>query len=324
MSLGVLNNLSAIYAENNLNNTNNSLSKTLQQLSSGSKINSGADDAAGLSLVNGLQANQTALTQSQTNASEGVAMLKVADGALSQVTNLLNRAVTLATEASNGSLTGRSDTAANQEYQSILDEINNIGTTTTYNQQAVFNSTTNIYTGDSSTAGASINDLNIRSLSSSNLGDTSGAMAYSSGSTNSNVFVDLSLDAAGAQTTAAQLGDTLNVIGVTTLTVNTPFQLGHGCGQQQFGRHRHGLREHRAGHDQRHQQLGSGLDGQLYHGSTAGAVPTVARARGASRRPGTDQHRHHDLRLGRVRRSADLGQLRRHRYRPPAQSTRIF
>ena len=57
MSLGVLNNLSAMYAENNLNNTNNSLSKTLQQLSSGSKINSGADDAAGLSLVNGLQAN---------------------------------------------------------------------------------------------------------------------------------------------------------------------------------------------------------------------------------------------------------------------------
>ena len=57
MSLGVLNNLSAMYAENNLNNTNNSLNTVLQQLSSGSKINSGADDAAGLSLVNGLQAN---------------------------------------------------------------------------------------------------------------------------------------------------------------------------------------------------------------------------------------------------------------------------
>ena len=57
MSLGVLNNLSAIYAENNLNNTNNSLTTVLQQLSSGSKINSGADDAAGLSLVDGLQAN---------------------------------------------------------------------------------------------------------------------------------------------------------------------------------------------------------------------------------------------------------------------------
>ncbi len=49
MALGVLNNLSAIYAENNLNNTSNSLQKVLQQLSSGSRINSGADDAAGLS-----------------------------------------------------------------------------------------------------------------------------------------------------------------------------------------------------------------------------------------------------------------------------------
>ena len=70
MALGVLNNLSAIYAENNLNNTNTSLQSVLQQLSSGSRINSGADDAAGLSLVNGLQANQTALTQSSTNATE--------------------------------------------------------------------------------------------------------------------------------------------------------------------------------------------------------------------------------------------------------------
>ena len=54
MALGVLNNLSAIYAENYLNNTSNSLQTVLQQLSSGSRINSGADDAAGLSLVNGL------------------------------------------------------------------------------------------------------------------------------------------------------------------------------------------------------------------------------------------------------------------------------
>jgi flagellin len=144
MSLGVLNNISAIYAENNLNNTSNSLSKTLQQLSSGSKINSGSDDSAGLSLVDGLQANAQALTQSQTNATEGVGLLQVADGALSQVTSLLNRAVTLATEASNGTLNSSQDTAANQEYQSILSEISNIGSTTTYNNQSVFNSNTNI------------------------------------------------------------------------------------------------------------------------------------------------------------------------------------
>jgi flagellin len=211
MSLGVLNNLSAMYAENNLNNTTNSLNTVLQQLSSGSKINSGADDAAGLSLVDGLQANQQALTQSQTNSQEGVGLLQVADGALSQVTNLLNRAVTLATEASNGTLNGSQDTAANQEYQSILSEINNIGTTTTYNQQAVFGTNTNIYTGDSSASGASINDLNIRSLSSSNVGDTGGTMAYSSGQTASNVFVNLSNNG-----TLAQLGDSLGAAGTTT------------------------------------------------------------------------------------------------------------
>ena len=191
MALGVLNNLSAIYAENNLNNTNNSLQTVLQQLSSGSKINSGADDAAGLSLVNGLEANQTALMQSETNATEGVGLLDVADGALSQVTSLLDRAITLATEASNGTLNSTQEGAANQEYQSILSEINNIGSTTTYNQEQVFaGNTIAIYTGDSSTAGSSIDDLNIRTLSESGVGDTNGAMSYSSGK--DNVFIDLS------------------------------------------------------------------------------------------------------------------------------------
>jgi flagellin len=104
MALGVLNNLSAIYVENNLNNTNSSLQTMLQQLSSGSLINSGADDAAGFSPENGLAANSAALTQSGTNATEGVGLLQVPDGALAEVTNLLNRAVTLATEASNGTL----------------------------------------------------------------------------------------------------------------------------------------------------------------------------------------------------------------------------
>jgi flagellin len=213
MSLGVLNNLSAVYAENNLNNTNNSLNTVLQQLSSGSKINSGADDAAGLSLVDGLEANQTALTQSVTNATEGVGLLQVADGALSQVTSLLNRAVTLATEASNGTLNASQDTAANQEYQSILSEISNIGSTTTYNDTTVFGSTTNIYTGDSSTAGSSVDALNIRTLSSSNVGDTGGAMSYSNGS--NNVFLNLSTSSENAKAT-----DTLNASGATTINVN--------------------------------------------------------------------------------------------------------
>ena len=148
MSLGVLNNISAIYAENNLNQTQGSLQKTLQQLSSGSRINSGADDAAGLSLANGLQASASALSQSAKNAAEGVDFLQVADGALSQVTSLLNRAVTLGTEASNGVLNSNQATAADAEYQQILTEIGNIDTNTEYNGINVFSAAANIFTSD--------------------------------------------------------------------------------------------------------------------------------------------------------------------------------
>ncbi|MBB5339346.1 flagellin [Tunturiibacter gelidoferens] len=139
MSLGILTNVAATYAENNLNSTQNSLQNVLQQLSSGSRINSGADDAAGLSIADGLTANQAALTQSAQNAQNGVGLLQTADGALSQVTNLLDRAVTLATEASNGGLTAAQSTAANTEFQSILTEIGNIGSTTNFNSTGVFN-----------------------------------------------------------------------------------------------------------------------------------------------------------------------------------------
>jgi flagellin len=217
MSLGVLNNLSAVYAENDLTNTNNSLSKTLQQLSSGSKINSGADDAAGLSLVDGLQANQTALTQSGTNASEGVGLLQVADGALSQVTTLLNRAVTLATEASNGTLNSSQDTAANQEYQSILSEISNIGSTTTYNDKTVFGNTGsnayNIYVGDSSAAGASIDSLSIGNLSESKVGETSGVMSYDQSQS-----VNIDLGAVGATTSTVLNGGAASTLTFTNST----------------------------------------------------------------------------------------------------------
>ncbi len=220
MALGVLNNLSAIYAENNLNNTNASLQTVLQQLSSGSRINSGADDAAGLSLVNGLAANSAALTQSTTNATEGVGLLQVADGALSQVTSLLDRAVTLATEASNGTLNDSQESAANQEYQSILSEINNIGSTTTYNQVQVFTGSqqgVSIYTGDSSSTGSSIDDLFFAKLTSATVGDAGGSVEQS----NTGQFVDLSTDAAGpVLNQAATQGD--NIAGSLVFTIKNP------------------------------------------------------------------------------------------------------
>ncbi|MHB1674397.1 MAG: flagellin N-terminal helical domain-containing protein [Acidobacteriaceae bacterium] len=216
MSLGVLNNISAIYAENNLNQTNASLQNTLTQLSSGSRINSGADDAAGLSLANGLGANSAALTQSATNASSGVGLLQVADGALSQVTNLLNRAVTLATEASNGTLNSSQDAAANQEYQSILAEVNNIGSTSSFNGVAVFGSSTAIFTGDASAIGSSVDTLSIKALTSASVGDVGGTIGTA---TTANIYTSTGVATGTTTGTSGTLGIQVGTNPVVTVNI---------------------------------------------------------------------------------------------------------
>jgi flagellin len=138
MSISVLNNISDLTAENALNNTQVALQKTLTELSTGLKINSGSDDPAGLSIANGITSNIAALTQSQQNASNGVGLLQTADGALSQVTTLLDRAVTIATEGSTSDINSSQYTALNTEFQSILSEINQIGASTNFNGNNVF------------------------------------------------------------------------------------------------------------------------------------------------------------------------------------------
>jgi len=155
MSISVLNNISSLVAENAVSSTQASLQNTLQQLSTGLKINSGSDDAAGLSIAEGLGANIAALTQSGQNASNGIGLLQTADGALSQVTTQLNRAVTIATEAANGGLTTSQATALNTEFTSILNEIDQIGSTTNFNGTSVFNgNTTNSVTSAQGSVGA--------------------------------------------------------------------------------------------------------------------------------------------------------------------------
>jgi flagellin len=157
MALSILNNISSLTAENALSNTQASLQKTLTQLSTGLKINSGSDDAAGLSIAEGMTANMAALTQSQQNASNGIGMLQTADGALSQVTTLLNRAVTLATEAASSNITGSQSTALDTEFQSILSEVNQIGQTTNFNGLNVFAGNTGTDFG--TTSGTAANPL---------------------------------------------------------------------------------------------------------------------------------------------------------------------
>jgi flagellin len=139
MAISVLYNIPSLAAENQLKVTSAALQNTLYRLSTGSRINSGADDAAGLAIANGLGANVTALTQSGLNATEGADKLQVADGALSQVTTLLNRAVTLATESANGTINdGSQRQALDAEFTAIKAEIDRIGSNTTYNGSAIF------------------------------------------------------------------------------------------------------------------------------------------------------------------------------------------
>jgi flagellin len=178
MSLGILTNVAATYAQNNLNQTQGSLQTVLQQLSSGSRINSGADDAAGLSVADGLKANEAALTQSAQNAQNGVGLLQTADGALSQVTNLLVRATTLATEALNGGLTTAQQTAADNEFQSIVTEIGNIGTATNFNSSPVFSATaTNFVVTDGTATGTTTIAATIGALTTASVGTATGGGA---------------------------------------------------------------------------------------------------------------------------------------------------
>jgi flagellin len=172
MSFGILNNIPALNAENALNSTQMSLNSTLEQLSTGMRINSGSDDPAGLAIANGLSANIAALNQSIQNANDGVGALQVADGALSQVTTLLNTAVSIATEASTGTVSSAQRGSLDAEYQQILDEINRIGTTTTYNGTSVFTaSTTSVFMTDASgTAANSTIGTSVGILSATTLG----------------------------------------------------------------------------------------------------------------------------------------------------------
>jgi flagellin len=199
--LSVLNNVSSLAAQNQLSMTQASLQKTLYQLSSGSRINTGADDAAGLAIADGLHANLTALTQSARNASDGVGSLQVADGALAQVTALLNRAVTLATEASTGTVSDTQRTTIDAEFTAIKAEIDRIGSSTNYNSGQVFTATaTAIYLSDGTAGGSTSITVTTGALASSSIG-FSGTATDISGD-------DLT-SAANAQTALGHLTDAI-------------------------------------------------------------------------------------------------------------------
>ena len=95
----VINNIGALNALNRLDKTNLGLSRTLERLSSGLRINSAADDASGLAIADGLRADVAALNQAVRNANDGISVVQVADSVLGEISTLLNRGVSLAEQA---------------------------------------------------------------------------------------------------------------------------------------------------------------------------------------------------------------------------------
>jgi flagellin len=130
-------NIAAINASRNLMVSNNSMSKSLEKLSSGYRVNRAADDAAGLSISEGLRAEIRGNTQAQRNAQDGISYIQTTEGALTEVHSMLQRMRELAVQAANGG-TGDAGVAEQAEVDSLLQEITDIGTRTTFSNNPVF------------------------------------------------------------------------------------------------------------------------------------------------------------------------------------------
>ncbi len=116
-------NTTSLMAQQNLNTDNAFQSKTIEELTSGYRINSSGDDAAGLAIANGYQSSVSELTQGVANANDGTSQLQIIDGGLSNISTILDRMKTLATQSASGTFTG-SRATLNQEYSGLVTEVN--------------------------------------------------------------------------------------------------------------------------------------------------------------------------------------------------------
>ncbi|MCP5102410.1 MAG: flagellin FliC [bacterium] len=151
-SFSVINNLNSLNSQRNLGVSKFGLNNTLGKLSSGLRINNAGDDAAGLAIGSGLKADFMALSQAVRNANDGIGIVQVADGAFSQMSDMLSRATQLATQAASGTVGDAERDMINTEYQEILKEIDRVVDTTNYKGEQLFSQdgsvNKSIYVGD--------------------------------------------------------------------------------------------------------------------------------------------------------------------------------
>ncbi|ATM00372.1 flagellin A [Aeromonas bestiarum] len=135
MGLYINTNVSSLNAQRNLMNTNKSLDTSYTRLASGLRINSAKDDAAGLQISNRLTSQINGLDQGNRNANDGISVAQTAEGAMDEVTSMLQRMRTLAQQSANGSNNTDDRTALQQEYSQLMTEIDRVAKDTTFGGQ---------------------------------------------------------------------------------------------------------------------------------------------------------------------------------------------
>jgi flagellin len=170
MGLRVNTNIAAFNAYRNLNVTDGAMGKSLEKLSSGLRINRAADDAAGLAISEGLRAQIGGLKVAVRNAQDGISVVQTAEGALTETHSILQRMRDLAVQAANdGALTNTDKAKANEEFQALKSELDDIAKLTTFNGTSLLSGG---YTGTfqvGSNAGETLS-FSVSSMAASSLG----------------------------------------------------------------------------------------------------------------------------------------------------------
>jgi flagellin len=135
-------NAAALSAQNSISRTQSGLSTSMTRLSTGLRINSAMDDAAGLQIATRLKTQTSGMTVAMRNTQNSISLLQTAEGALDEVTSILNRMKDLATQAADGSSTADDKTAMQSEFNSLTSELSNIMTNTKFGGTALLTKTT--------------------------------------------------------------------------------------------------------------------------------------------------------------------------------------
>jgi flagellin len=133
MSISMLSNVTSLQAQQNLNKSQNSLAGSIGRLSSGMRINSAADDAAGLGISSSLKAQISSLGQAQRNTNDGVSMSQVAEGGMSSMQDIVTRMRELAVESANATLGATERGYVQTEFKQLSSEIDRISSVTNFN-----------------------------------------------------------------------------------------------------------------------------------------------------------------------------------------------